>query len=198
MLGYLILNKGDGMQFIMMMMVMLLSVPVWAADLKVEAGKKISADYTLTVDNEEVETSAGSEPLQFIVGDATIIPGLEQKMMGMHVGEERIIEVESNDAYGDVDPQAVKEFPKASLAQGVAPTVGMVLQAKAPDGEEFPAVIKELKEDKMILDFNHPLAGKKLKFKVKVNAIEDAPAIPEVKAEEEVAPIAPVSPEAAK
>lgn len=152
-----------------------MTAQAWAADEVVSAGKKVKLDYTLTVNNEQIETSVGKEPLQFVTGDNTIIPGLEGALMGMHVGEEKVVTVESKDAYGEVDQKAFKEFPKSMMPSGSEPKVGMVLQAQAPDGEAFPATISEIKDDKVLLDFNHPLAGKQLTFKVKVLSIEPAP-----------------------
>jgi FKBP-type peptidyl-prolyl cis-trans isomerase 2 len=154
----------------------LFTSPIYAADPVVGPGKHVKMDYTLFVNNEQIETSVGQEPLEFNIGDQSIIPGLESQIMGMHIGEEKSITVASKDAYGEVDPKALKEFPKSTLPKEAEAKVGMVLQATAPDGEEFPAVISEIKEDKVILDFNHPLAGKELKFNVKVLAISDAPA----------------------
>ena len=151
------------------------AVSAKAADPVVEAGKLVKLDYTLTVNNQQIETSIGKKPLEFVLGDKSVIPGLENGLMGMHTGEEKLITVESKDAYGQVDPKAFKEFPKTSMPKGVEPKVGMVLQAQAPDGESFPATIAELKGDKVVLDFNHPLAGKQLKFQVKVLDITQAP-----------------------
>ena len=152
------------------------AVSAGAADPVVEKGKMVIFDYTLTVNNEQMETSIGKKPLEFVVGDKNVIPGLENGLMGMHVGEEKLITVESKDAYGAIDPKALKEFPKSSMPKGAEPKVGMVLQAQAPDGESFPATIAEIKGDKVVLDFNHPLAGKQLKFQVKVlNIIQPLP-----------------------
>ena len=142
----------------------------------VGAGKRVTLDYTLTVENKELETSVGKTPLTYVVGNRDIIPGLEAQLNGMRTNEEKVINVASKDAYGDVDPKAFKEFPMTSLPKGVAPKVGMVLQATAPDGSKFPAVISEIKGDKVVLNFNHPLAGKALTFKVKILKIEDVPA----------------------
>ncbi len=153
-----------------------ISSVVYAEDIVIGLGKKVKLDYTLFVNNEELETSVGKEPLEYVVGDESIIPGLESQLNGMHIGEEKVVIVESKDAYGDEDPQAIKEFPKDSMPKETEPKVGMVLQAKAPDGEDFPAVIKEINGDKVVLDFNHPLAGKQLKFNVKILDITNAPA----------------------
>ena len=154
----------------------MLNLYAYAEGPVVGVGKKVTLDYTLTVDNKQVETSVGRAPLTYVVGDRNIIPGLEAQLNGMRINEEKVINVAAKDAYGDVDPKAFKEFPKTSLPKGLTPKVGMVLLASAPDGSKFPAVIFELKGDKMVLNFNHPLAGKALTFKVKILKIENAPA----------------------
>lgn len=161
---------------ILLLAVGMFNLSAYADDPVVGPGKKVTLDYTLTVDNKEVETSVGKTPLSYMVGARNIIPGLEAQLNGMHMKEEKVINVASKDAYGDVDPKAFKEFPVTSLPKGMAPKVGMVLQATAPDGSRFPAIISEVKDDKVVLNFNHPLAGKALTFKVKILNIEDAPA----------------------
>ena len=150
----------------------------YADDPVVGPGKKVTLDYALTVDKKEVETSVGKAPLSYVVGARNIIPGLEAQLNGMHMNEEKVIDVAAKDAYGAVDPKAFKEFPKTSLPKGMEPKVGMVLQATAPDGSKFPAVISEFKGDNVVLNFNHPLAGKDLSFKVKILKIENAPVVP--------------------
>ena len=87
-----------------------------------------------------------------------------------------MVTVEPADGYGQPDPKAVKEFPKTSMPKGMELKQGLVLQANAPDGNSFPAVIKEVKDSTVLLDFNHPLAGKQLQFKVKIVGVETAPA----------------------
>jgi FKBP-type peptidyl-prolyl cis-trans isomerase SlyD len=150
----------------------------FAADAVVATGKKIKMDYTLTVNKEQVETSVGKQPLEFVYGDHSLIPGLEKGIEGMKVGEEKEITVAPKEAYGEVDPKAIKEFPKSSMPKTPEPQVGMVLQAQAPNGESFPATIAEIKGDKVMVDFNHPLAGKTLTFKIKIVDVSDAPLAP--------------------
>ncbi len=172
------MKKFLTVSFVSVMMVML-NICAYAADPVVGQGKKVTLDYTLTVDNKEMETSVCKTPLSYVVGNRNIIPGLEAQLNGMHVNEEKVINVSAKDAYGDVDPKAFKEFPRSSLPSNMEPKVGMVLQATAPDGSKFPAVISAVKGDKVELNFNHPLAGKPLTFKVKILNIEDAPAVSE-------------------
>lgn len=148
----------------------------YAQDQVVVAGKKIKMDYTLTVNNEQLESSVGKQPLEFVYGDQSIIPGLEKGIAGLKVGEEKVVTVEAKDAYGEVDPKALKEFPKDKMPNTVELKAGMVLEAQSPDGQNFPAVIHEIKGDKVVLDFNHPLAGKQLVFKIKILDISEASA----------------------
>ena len=159
---------------IVLLAVGMFNLCAYADDPVVGAGKKVTLDYTLTVDNKEVETSVGKTPLTYVVGSRNIIPGLEAQLNGMHVNEEKVINVAAKDAYGDVDPKAFKEFPLTSLPKGLDPKVGMVLQATTPDGSKFPAMISKVNGDKVELNFNHPLAGKDLTFKVKILSVANA------------------------
>jgi FKBP-type peptidyl-prolyl cis-trans isomerase 2 len=163
---------------LMLLAVGMFNLSAYADDPVVGPGKKVTLDYTLTVDNKQIETSVGKAPLTYVVGLRNIIPGLESQLNGMHINEEKVVNVAAKDAYGDVDPKAFKEFPITSLPQGMAPKVGLVLQATAPDGSRFPATISKIDGDKVELNFNHPLAGKDLTFKVKILNVENAPAAP--------------------
>jgi FKBP-type peptidyl-prolyl cis-trans isomerase 2 len=160
---------------IVLLVVGMLNLCAYADDLVVGPGKKVTLDYTLTADRAQVETSIGKTPLSYVVGSRNIIPGLETQLNGMRIKEEKVITVASKDAYGDVDPKAFREFPKTTLPKGMDPKVGLVLLATSPDGAKFPARISEVKGDKVVLNFNHPLAGKALTFKVKILKIEKAP-----------------------
>ncbi len=161
--------------FVLVVMGML-NLCAYADGPVVSVGKKVTLDYTLTVDSKDLETSVGKTPLTYVAGNRNIIPGLEAQLNGMRINEEKVINVAAKDAYGDVDPKAFREFPITSLPKGVEPKVGMILAASAPDGSKFPTVISELKGDKVVLNFNHPLAGKALTFKVKILKIENATA----------------------
>ncbi len=138
----------------------------------VEKGRKVSFDYTLTVDGEIVDSSKDKGPFEYTYGEGKIIPGLAEGMKGMHIGEEKTITVPPQEAYGQINPQAFKEIPKSSLPKDVEPKVGMVLGVHTPDGNTIPVRIAEVKKDNVVLDFNHPLAGKTLEFKVKVISIK--------------------------
>lgn len=150
----------------------LLSCPaqVKGEDIAIQKGSQVSFDYTLTVDGEVVDSSEGRGPLQYTHGGRQIIPGLSKQLEGMHVGEEKKVEVLPEEAYGRVNPEAIQEVPRSTLPAEIKPEVGMMLQVSNPQGTA-PVRVAELKEDSIVLDFNHPLAGKTLTFQVKIVSI---------------------------
>ena len=144
---------------------------VWA-DLVVEQGRRISIDYVLSINSQQVESTAGKEPLSFVVGSKNVISGLESQLMGMAVGQQKKVIVDAKDAYGLVDPIAFKEVPKTALPQDMEMKPGVVVEVDDPQGGSFPGVIWEVKADSVVLNFNHPLAGQTLEFDVKVLDIQ--------------------------
>jgi len=143
-----------------------------AEDKVIKEGSKVSFDYTLTVKGEVVDTSKGKEPLQYVQGSHQIIPGLEREMIGLKIGDEKSVVVQPKEAYGEVEPKAYKEIPRSSLPKEQQPQVGMMLEMSDDKGNTMLATISEVKDDAVVLNFNHPLAGKTLNFKVKVVSIE--------------------------
>ena len=140
--------------------------------MAIENGKKVAFHYTLTVDDEVIQTSEGQQPLSYTHGSGQIIPGLASEIEGMNEGEEKRVIVPAQKAYGEVNPEAFKELPKSSLPEGLIPQKEMMLQVSMQDGQKIPARISEVKEESFVIDLNHPLAGKDLQFDVKVVSIE--------------------------
>lgn len=140
--------------------------------MAVENGKKVAFHFTLTVDEKVIQTSDGKEPMSYTHGSGQIIPGLAAEIEGMNEGEEKKVLVSAQDAYGKVNPDAIKELPKSSLPEGLTPQQDMMLQITTPEGQTIPARISEIKEESIVIDMNHPLAGKDLQFDVKVVSIE--------------------------
>ncbi|MHC4321517.1 MAG: FKBP-type peptidyl-prolyl cis-trans isomerase, partial [Planctomycetota bacterium] len=138
-------------------------------------GKQVSIEYTLTLEDETVvDSNVGAEPLTFIQGSHNIIPGLENSLDGMKIGDSKQVTVKPEDAYGPVNKDAVSEVEKDQIPQESL-KVGTVLQGQNPDGRVIIARVVEIKEDTVLLDYNHPLAGKTLNFDVKILAVQDAP-----------------------
>lgn len=140
--------------------------------LVVEKGKKVKMDYVLLINSEQVETTKGKEPLEFTVGSGSIIPGLESQLIGMRIAEGKKIIVDPKDAYGPVDPAAFKEVPKSSMPQDAQIKPGIVVEVEDPQGGTFPGVVWEVKDQSVVLNFNHPLAGQTLEFDVMIVDIQ--------------------------
>jgi FKBP-type peptidyl-prolyl cis-trans isomerase SlyD len=138
----------------------------------VQNGSNVSIEYTLKDEGGQVlDTNKGKGPLTFTQGQQQIIPGLERELIGMHPGEEKKVVVKPEDAYGPVVPNAQTEVPKDAVPkEGLK--VGTALMARSGSGETRPVVVKEIKETTVVLDLNHPLAGKTLFFDVKVVGVE--------------------------
>jgi len=135
-------------------------------------GKTVKVNYDLTVDGKVVDSTKGSQPLEFKAGAHQMIPGFEKAVMGMKVGGKKSFKVKPEDGYGPVNPKAFQEVPKKELPAGIAPQAGMTLTALGKEGQKIPVKIKEVKKDVVVMDFNHPLAGKTLNFDVEVVEIK--------------------------
>lgn len=137
-------------------------------NVAIQNGSSVSLEYTLKDDSGQVlESNKGKTPLTFTQGHRQIIPGLERELIGMRAGEEKQVVVKPEDAYGDVVPNAQTEVPRDAIPKE-GQKVGTTLIARSGAGEPRPVVVKEIKETTVVLDLNHPLAGKTLYFDVKV------------------------------
>ena len=142
----------------------------------VQENMDVGIEYTLTVDGAVVDSTEGKEPFHYIQGRRQVIPGLERQLAGLHVGDTKQMVIAPAEGYGEVDPAAFIEVKNTQLPADVTPSVGMVLRGVNPDGQSFRAKISEMKGDTVVLDLNHPLAGKTLNFNVKIIDISPAPA----------------------
>jgi len=137
--------------------------------MAIKQGDTIKVDYTGTLEDGKVfDTSEGKQPLEFEVGAGKIIPGFDKAVIGMEKGQEKDISIKPEDAYGQPREELKKEIPRSSLPQGQEPKVGMGLMMNTPQGQQFPARISKVTDDKVTIDLNHPLAGKTLNFKIKI------------------------------
>lgn len=138
-------------------------------------GMVVTLDFTLTLsDGEVADSTEGEMPLRFIVGQGQLLPGLEDAMLGMTVNEEREITLRPEDAYGEWDEEALEEIDRSELPEDVELEEGMPLEVTDTEGETYEASVYEVREDSVVLDYNHPLAGETLNFSVKVIDIRPA------------------------
>lgn len=138
----------------------------------VSEGKTVKVHYTLTVDGQVVDSSNGREPLQFKVGDHKVIPGFEKAVTGMKAGEKKSFQLNPEEAYGPENPKAFQDVPKKQLPPNITPKKGMTLSTTSKDGRRINVMIHEVKKDVVVINFNHPLAGKTLHFEIEVMEIQ--------------------------
>lgn len=140
--------------------------------MTIKQGDKVSVEYEGKFDDGEIFDSSShgdhSHPIEFVVGEHHVIKGFEDAVVGMQVGEEKEVSIKSEDAYGERRDELVREFDRKEVPMQHEPKVGMVLGFNLPQGGQFPATITKVSDDKITFDLNHPLAGKKLNFKIKV------------------------------
>jgi len=132
----------------------------------------VSLDYTLIVEDEIMESTKDGEPIEFIQGIGQIIPGLEEALYGMAVGEKKTVEIQPEDAYGVYDPESLEVAKKDEFSEEIPLDVGTFLDLRDDDGDVLSAQIIEADEDTVTLDFNHPLAGKTLIFEITVAGLQ--------------------------
>jgi FKBP-type peptidyl-prolyl cis-trans isomerase SlyD len=125
-------------------------------------------DYTLTVDDEVVDSSEEDGPIEFLQGHGNIIPGLEAHLGGLAVGESLQVTVAAKDGYGEFDPEQVVDVPLDEFPEEICVEPGVELEMQDQDGDTLFARILSVGKSRVKLDFNHPLAGKELTFDVTV------------------------------
>ena len=134
-----------------------------------KSGDTVRIHYTGTLaDGSTFDSSEGRDPLEFTLGSGQVIPGFDQAVDGMAVGEEKKVEIAADDAYGPHNPEGRQAFPKANIPDEIPLDVGTQLQMQTPDGRAIQVVVTEVGEEEVILDANHPLAGEDLTFEIEL------------------------------
>ena len=132
-------------------------------------GDTVRIHYTGTLsDGSTFDSSAGRDPLEFTVGSGQIIPGLDSAIPGMTVGEKKTVEVPAAEAYGDRNPEGIQSVPRDQVPDHIPLDPGTQLQVQTGDGRTLPVTVAEVTEEAVVLDANHPLAGKDLTFEVEL------------------------------
>lgn len=139
---------------------------------KAKPGDTVHIHYTGTLSDGSVfDSSEGRDPLSFTLGSGQVIPGLDAALGGMAVGEAKTVTISSDAAYGTYDPQARQPIPRDQIPPHIPVAPGTMLQMQTPDGGVIPVTVAEVDDQTVVLDANHPLAGKDLTFEVEVVAI---------------------------
>jgi peptidylprolyl isomerase len=142
---------------------------------KAKKGDSVKVHYKGTLTSgEQFDSSEGREPLAFTVGAGQMIKGFDDAIPGMEVGEKKTINIAPEHAYGEKNKDAIIEFPKSNIPEDMKLEPGMKLQLQNQQGQPIPVTVTEVKDDVVILDANHELAGKELIFDIELVEIKPA------------------------
>ncbi|MCP4421974.1 MAG: peptidylprolyl isomerase [Chloroflexi bacterium] len=146
--------------------------------LKIKEGIVVSLDYTLWLDDGRIaDSSEGEAPLEYLHGYGQIIPGLEKALLGLTVDDSKKVAVSPAEAYGEVDMEAFEIVPRSMFPDDIKLEEGLELSLRDVETDEpFDASVAEIREKEVMLDFNHPLAGKTLHFELHISALRPATA----------------------
>jgi len=144
--------------------------------MSIKNGDSISLDYEGKLEDGTVFDSSKhgdhSHPLEFKVGEGMIIPGFEKEILGLKVGDEKTFKIPAKEAYGELQEELKQKIPKDAFPKDKEVKAGMVILLNAPTGEQIPVKIDSVTENEIVVDLNHPLAGKDLIFSIKILEIK--------------------------
>ncbi|MFT6844051.1 MAG: FKBP-type peptidyl-prolyl cis-trans isomerase 2 [Flavobacteriales bacterium] len=141
---------------------------------QVKEHNTVKVHYTgKLTDGQVFDSSEGKDPIEFTLGKGQLIAGFEKGLIDMKVNEKKTITIAKEEAYGEVNDKLKHEVKKSELPEDLKPEVGMGLVSKTPDGQESNLLVIEVKEDSIVIDGNHPLAGKDLIFDLEVVSISE-------------------------
>jgi len=147
----------------------------------VEAGKRITLHFSVFLAEGNVlldTTRERPEPVSFVMGDGSLIPGFEKAITGLKAGDRRSMTIPAAKAFGDWNPDNVQTFMRSYFSADMVLEPGLVVSFADKAKAELPGVVKELKDETVVVDFNHPLAGRDLVFEVDIIRVTDADASP--------------------
>ena len=141
--------------------------------LTIGAGSQVTMFFTLSLEDGTVaDATEKDEPFTFTMGDGALIEGLELMLYGLKVGDKQCLSIEPQDAFGFSDIENIHTLPRETFAADLPTEPGTVIEFETPSGEKIPGTIEVVKENEIIVDFNHPLAGHTIVFAVEILDIQ--------------------------
>ena len=136
---------------------------------QVKENDTVKVHYTgKLIDGRIFDSSLEREPLEVTIGEGMLIPGFENALIDMKLNEKKTVEISKEDAYGEIQEELFHEVKKDQLPQEVEPEIGMGLASKGEDGREYQFRVIDVKDDHIVIDGNHPLAGQNLVFDLEI------------------------------
>jgi FKBP-type peptidyl-prolyl cis-trans isomerase SlyD len=143
--------------------------------MPIEANKVVTLKFTLTDEEGNVlDTTENHEPFSYISGSHQVIPKLENAVSQMVIGAKQNVKIDVADAYGEYDDKNKQQVARKNFPPEAEVKVGNRYIANSPEGKQMPFTVSEVEKDNVIIDFNHPLAGKNLEFAVELVDVRDA------------------------
>ena len=143
--------------------------------MRVKTGRVVLLDYMVRVETGQVvESSSGKAPIEYLHGAGQILPALERALEGLREGEQAAFSIPAEDAYGERKDDNLVSLPKTLFPDDVTLEQGLCLYARASGGQSYPITVREVKEDMVVVDLNHPLAGERLFFEVNIRGVRPA------------------------
>lgn len=142
------------------------------SDILIAPGTVVTLNFSLALeDGTVVDSNLDEEPVTFTVGDGNLLPGFEKAMLGLQAGDERELLITPENGFGMPNPTNQQEVPRSDFPDDIELSVGLVLSFSDAQNTELPGVIKEIGDEKVLVDFNHPLAGRSLVFSIKIHSV---------------------------
>jgi len=143
--------------------------------MRVKTGRVVLLDYMVRVETGQVvESSSGKAPIEYLHGAGQILPALERALEGLREGEQAAFSIPAEDAYGERKDDNVVSLPRTLFPDDVKLEQGLCLYARASGGQSYPITVREVKEDMVVVDLNHPLAVERLFFEVNIRGVRPA------------------------
>jgi FKBP-type peptidyl-prolyl cis-trans isomerase SlpA len=141
-------------------------------DLVIAESTRVTLNFSLAMeDGTIVDSNHGEEPVTFTIGDGNLLEGFEKAIYGLRAGDEKELLISPDQGFGQPNPNNLQEMSIGDFPNDLTLEVGLVLSFSDAQSNELPGVVKELRGDKILIDFNHPLAGRTLRFKVQIHSV---------------------------
>jgi FKBP-type peptidyl-prolyl cis-trans isomerase SlpA len=147
--------------------------------VRIGHGSEVEMDFTIRLEDGTVaETTEGDEPLSFVMGDGTLVDGLELALYGLQPGDRQSLKIGPENGYGFPDPVNVHPMPRTDFPPDMELNRGMIIEFSTPSGIEVPGMITDVGDQQVTVDFNHPLAGHEISFEVEILSVRGGEELP--------------------
>ncbi len=144
-------------------------------NLEIESNTRVTLNFSLSLDTgEEVDTNFGADPVSFVMGDGSLLPGFERRLIGLRAGDEAEFRIPPEEGFGEPQGDNVQFIPRTDFDEGVQLQPGMLFTFADAAGGEVPGMIAKVGDERVTVDFNHPLSGRTIHFKVCIAHVEPA------------------------